>query len=355
MIQNDFTMFLFFLTGLSFLITILMVILRLTQRHNKELIGTMRNSYEKQIYLMNDKLTASMDRWQDVNHLVIGSQTSQLEVQSSQHVRLSAFLESNGVQQNDIKPETDLVFVLIPFNNRYNQIFKVIQQTCQSVGLRCLRGDEEFIRGDIIPHILKTMCKASIIIANIDGRNANVFYELGLAHAMDKATLLVSKNVEDIPIDIQSKKIIVYKHLEGLNSLLKDELLRLAYIRKKTVANNEHPKVHQKTNQNQYIEDIIRGAISCSKFRLFFNPNDAGHTKNKVMHFGLNGEILEGKNKNESSWKIFNNFLELIDSKDNVHSRFLYDPKQRRFSQENDPESGSMRKHGIQNQYMIPE
>jgi hypothetical protein len=95
-----------------------------------------------------------------------------------------------------------------------------------------MRGDEEFIRGDVLPHILKYICKAAVVIANIDGRNANVFYELGIAHAMDKSTLLVSKTVEDFPIDVQSKKIIIYKHLRELSSLLKDELLRLAYIQR---------------------------------------------------------------------------------------------------------------------------
>lgn len=339
----------------SIVIALMMVLLRQSQRHNKELISRMRDSYEKQIYLANDRLTASMERWQDVNHLVIGSQVAQPTAEPSQRVCSSTFLKANGIHKEDLSPEPDLVFVLIPFNNRYNHIFDIIRNTCQSVGLRCLRGDEEFIRGDILPHILKTMCKASVVIANIDGRNANVFYELGLAHAMDKSTLLVSKTVEDLPIDVQSKKIIVYQHLRELSSLLKDELLRLAYIRKNEPEVNEPDEVQQTKPQVPQMEDLIRGVLLGSKYRLFFNPKVSGFAKTKIMRFGLEGKILEGRNSNEAAWRIRNNRLELVDSEGSVHSRFLYNPANRLFSQENDPESGTMRKHGISDQYMIPE
>lgn len=349
--NSDLTVIVIFLIMFSLIISLLMVILRQSQRHNKELIGTMRDSYEKQIYMMTDRLTASMDRWRDVNHLVIGSQATQPSFESSKSVRLSAFLKANGIQQDEIEPEHDLVFVLAPFNNRFEDVFDVIRNTCQRVGLRCMRGDEEFIQGDILPHILKLMCKAAIVIANIDGRNANVFYELGLAHAMDKSTLLVSKTVEDLPVDVKSKKIIVYKHLNELGSLLKDELLRLAFIKSKA-SSLSGIGVTQGTS-NQGVEDQIRGAMLGSEFRLFYNPKVPGLSKTKIMRFGLNGEIIEGKNQNENTWRIRGERLELVDSEGLVHSRFTYYPEEGRFSQENDPDSGSMRKHGIQGQYMI--
>lgn len=218
-----------FVVLFSLIIGILLVILQHMQRTNKELIGTMRDSYEKQIYIMNDKLTASIDRWQDVNHLLLSSQNSQTESNSSKNVYLSKFLKANGIKENDLKQDPMLVFVLTPFNNRFSNSYEVIKDVCMNVGLKCMRGDEEFMRSDILPHILKLICKSSIVIANIEGRNPNVFYELGLAHAMDKKTLLIAKTTENLPIDIKSKRFVIYNNFNELKSCLKDELLKLAY------------------------------------------------------------------------------------------------------------------------------
>jgi hypothetical protein len=42
------------------------------------------------------------------------------------------------------------------------------------------------------------------------GRNANVFYETGYAHALGKRTILLTKNTEDIPFDFKHYPHIVY-------------------------------------------------------------------------------------------------------------------------------------------------
>lgn len=225
----DVSIIIIFGTMFSVLISVLMLILRHLQRQNKELIGTMRDTYEKQMYVLNDRLTSSIERWKDVNHLLLSSQAAQPVVDPTKRVQISSFLKANGIYPDDIKPDPRLVLVLTPFNNRFYEVFDTIRTTCQDVGLKCYRGDEEYIKNDILQHILKLLCRAFIVIANIEGRNANVFYELGLAHAMDKNTLLISKTIEALPIDIRTKKIIVYQDIRDLRILLKEELLKLAY------------------------------------------------------------------------------------------------------------------------------
>lgn len=234
--KSDLMVISLFISLFSVIIAFLFYMLRHMQKTNTELISTMRDSYEKQIYMMNDKLTASIDRWQDVNHLLLSSQNNQNEYANCKNdyskineVYLSKFLKANGIKSNDLKTESKLVFVLTPFNNRFSNSFDVIKDVCMSVGLTCMRGDEEFMRSDILPHILRLMCKSSIVIANIEGRNPNVFYELGLAHAFDKKTLLISKTTEHLPIDIKSKRIVVYSNHKELKCQLKDELIKIAY------------------------------------------------------------------------------------------------------------------------------
>ena len=91
------------------------------------------------------------------------------------------------------------------------------------------------------------------------------------------------------------------------------------------------------------------------QWRLFFNPKVPGLSKTKVMRFGQDGVILEGQNNNESSWRLRYGYFEMLDSNGQVHSRFYYDPDNNQFSHTNDPDTGSIRKHSIRDQYMLPE
>lgn len=77
-----------------------------------------------------------------------------------------------------------------------------------------------------MPHILRFIARARLIIALIDGRNPNVFYELDVAHALDKVTILVSSDVESAPFDLKSKKLIIADKPENLRADLVRELAR---------------------------------------------------------------------------------------------------------------------------------
>jgi hypothetical protein len=109
-------------------------------------------------------------------------------------------------------------------------------------------------------------------------------------------------------------------------------------------------RTQDKTPQDHLVE-ILLG----TRFRLFFNPKIPGLSKTKIMRFGKNGAILEGQNRNESSWRMRSDFLELLDSHSQVHSRFYYSPSDNRFYHTNDPDTGSIQRHSIRDQYMLPE
>jgi hypothetical protein len=100
--------------------------------------------------------------------------------------------------------------------------------------------------------------------------------------------------------------------------------------------------------------NAIQKILINNKWRLYYNPKNNPDTY-KIMRFANSGKIIEGYNKNESSWRAVNNLLELIDSDGKVHSRFNYDPKNHSFNHTNDPDTGSIIKHSIRDQYMILE
>jgi len=59
------------------------------------------------------------------------------------------------------------------------------------------------------------------VIADMTGRNPNVFYEVGYAHALGKTTILLTNNSDDIPFDLKHYPHIIYNNRI---KQLKDEL-----------------------------------------------------------------------------------------------------------------------------------
>jgi len=142
-------------------------------------------------------------------------------------INLSEFLKSNGIRENDLTIDQKLIFILTPFHERYDKEYSVIQEVCTTIGFKAYRGDENYIKSDIFPEMLKLIVKANLIIANINGRNPNVLYELGIAQALDKPVILISNEPKDLPIDIKSKRFLIYKNSDELRNLLREELFNI--------------------------------------------------------------------------------------------------------------------------------
>lgn len=201
---------------------------RYNHEENKALLDDFRKSFENQIYRLNDRLMVNEDRWKDVNHLLYKRNNDNDRLNfNNQNIILSDFLISNGIKEDDLKIETNQVFVLTPFNSQFYDDFSTVKDVCSSFGFNCVRGDEEFFKDDIFQHVLKQIVRSKFLIANINGRNSNVLYELGIAHALNKPVILISKSPNELPIDIKSRKFLIYKDYTELRELLRNELLNI--------------------------------------------------------------------------------------------------------------------------------
>jgi hypothetical protein len=114
------------------------------------------------------------------------------------------------------------VFVLMPFSPDFTDVYEVgIKQACKDAGAYCERVDEQFYDTTILERIYNQIAKADIIVSDMTGRNPNVFYETGYAHALKKQVILLTQKSEDIPFDLKSFPHIVY---EGKLTNLKERL-----------------------------------------------------------------------------------------------------------------------------------
>ena len=190
---------------------------------NRIELDSLRQNYESQIYELMHKLSRTEKKFNEINELQISGNPLKI---THNKVALNNFLESAGISESDTIIE-DYVFVLTPFHKDFVPSFEVIKNICASADLKCIRGDEQNFKGDIFTNVLKNIVKSKFIIANISGRNPNVMYELGLAHALDKNVILIAETLNNIPVDLQSKRIVTYQNLEELAKQLPIELLKI--------------------------------------------------------------------------------------------------------------------------------
>lgn len=201
--------------------------MRYDTNHQRVELEMMRKSVESRMYELTEKLMATEARWSDMNHLLLSSQQRQSDAgRRAPDVLLTPFLQASGVTEVDIQGDSRLVFVLTPFHPEYREAFETIAEVCRSVDLIAKRGDEEAILGEVFPHILRLIVRARFIIANIDGRNPNVLYELGLAHGLGKQTILVARRPEDVPFDVRAKRLVVYQTDVELRDRLRSEIAK---------------------------------------------------------------------------------------------------------------------------------
>lgn len=123
------------------------------------------------------------------------------------------------MSNNQPKP---FVFVLMPFAEAFDDIYQLgIKAAVTEAGAYAERLDEQIFTEGMLDRIFNQISKADVVVADMTGRNPNVFYEVGYAHALGKTVLLVTESSDDIPFDLKHQQHLVY---DGKISKLKDML-----------------------------------------------------------------------------------------------------------------------------------
>lgn len=118
------------------------------------------------------------------------------------------------------------VFVLMPFSDDFNDVYQLgIKAACEEAETYCERVDEQIFEERILDRIYNQISKADLVVADMTGRNPNVFYEVGYAHALGKSVILLTSQADDIPFDLKHFSHIVYKQsISGLKKELRKKV-----------------------------------------------------------------------------------------------------------------------------------
>ena len=120
----------------------------------------------------------------------------------------------------------NICFVIMPFRGWSDSYYSEIYiPAINNAGLTPRRADDIFRPGIIVKDIWELTKTAEIILADLSGQNPNVFYELGLAHAIAKPVILITESIDDVPFDLQSLRIINYnKNKSNWGEILQENI-----------------------------------------------------------------------------------------------------------------------------------
>jgi hypothetical protein len=166
--------------------------------------------YVLQVSLAGQELKVLVDSVPVIQHLLAhpleGRQVG-LIAAGTHEVAFADFSASGG------RPKA---FVVMQYAEPYDTFYReVIQSQAAASGFDVVRIDEKGGPGIIFQDIQREIEQVEIVIAEITPVNANVFYELGYAHALGKPTILLARRDAVLPFDIQSFRVFFYNDSIG--------------------------------------------------------------------------------------------------------------------------------------------
>jgi hypothetical protein len=113
---------------------------------------------------------------------------------------------------------TDQCFVVMPFGadgskdkDHYDKVYEhIIVRALRGVGIECTRADRMVSNGEITTQVLERLRDSDLVIADLSGKNPNVFYELGYRHALNKPFIMVSDDPTRLPFNVRTWATVHY-------------------------------------------------------------------------------------------------------------------------------------------------
>src|SRR3990172_1753373 len=124
---------------------------------------------------------------------------------------VDAAISTPEKRSEGVREFLDTCFVMTPFGQWYDLYYKeIFVPAIKEAGFEPVRADELFSSGSVVEQIWEQIDKAKVLLADLTGKNPNVFYELGLAHADRKPVVFTSGMLDDVPFDLRHLRVIIY-------------------------------------------------------------------------------------------------------------------------------------------------
>lgn len=153
-------------------------------------------------------------------------------------------------EATELPTEQKTCFVVSPIGRegseerrRADQVLRhIIEPSALECGYKAIRADRISEPGLITPQVIQHLVEDPLVIADLTGRNPNVFYELAIRHAVKKPIVQIIQAGEAIPFDVAQSRTIQVDH-HDLDSTVncKQELANQIRIAEKDSSAADNP------------------------------------------------------------------------------------------------------------------
>ena len=127
--------------------------------------------------------------------------------------------------------EANRIAVMMPLSAEFTSVWEALRATADVGGWVCQRADDIWDDSVVINDVVTLIASSKVVICDVTGRNANVFYETGIAHTLGREVVLISQSAADVPFDLRHHRYLTYMaNSEGLADLRETLLRRLTTL-----------------------------------------------------------------------------------------------------------------------------
>jgi hypothetical protein len=112
----------------------------------------------------------------------------------------------------EVQVDRAWVFCVMPFSEAWSD---TVWKSCVEVAviganLKLKRGDTTLRTGSLIKNVWNQILESGCVVADLSAPNPNVYYELGMAHALGRDTFVMVQKGIDLPADIKGVHYLEY-------------------------------------------------------------------------------------------------------------------------------------------------
>jgi hypothetical protein len=107
-------------------------------------------------------------------------------------------------------PDPDRIAVMMPFQAEFDSVWSMLKAVGQAGGWVCQRADDIWEDSVLVNDVVALIARSKVVICDLTGRNANVFYEAGIAHTLGRDVVLITQSPDDVPFDLRHHRYIRY-------------------------------------------------------------------------------------------------------------------------------------------------
>ena len=223
-----FSLFISFLSAV-FSLYLFLLKRKIKKQNNKAQVSGQRERLETSIYELKEIMLSNPSRFFDNTKLLLQFPNKDLTI--SHVIPNYSFFKNLGIDMTNISIKDKTVFCLMPFHKNFQKTYDTIELACKKAQYDCYRSDIPYNPGNVLRQIVQLLLTSQLIIAVLDGKNPNVFYEIGIAHSIGKTVILIANmnKKDEIPFDLQSDRLLLYSSYNDLTKKILDALKNIRY------------------------------------------------------------------------------------------------------------------------------